>query len=68
MARFYDGPAFIDPNSERVKASLLEAFETTVDDPVAELVLGWYDDINGACFRLVVQTIRRFHGIFSGVG
>ena len=39
---FTIGPAFIDPNSERVKVSLLEAFETTIDDPVGELVLGWY--------------------------
>ena len=39
---FTVGPAFIDPNSDRVKASLIEAYESLPDDPVAEHVMEWY--------------------------
>jgi tetratricopeptide (TPR) repeat protein len=40
---FRIGPAFMDANSERVAQGIVEAFEKTADDPISELLLGWYD-------------------------
>lgn len=39
---FRVGPAFVDPNTDRVTAALVDAIEQPTPDPAAEAILAWY--------------------------
>ncbi len=39
---FKVGPAFVDPNTDRVCTALLEAMRQPITDPAAEAILAWY--------------------------
>lgn len=40
---FQIGPAFVDPNSGRAAETLTDAYEMVEDDPIVELIIGWYE-------------------------